>query len=115
MIKKREIQEPSDYLLEIMSAYKDRGHELVSLDQIKQVTMLLSDKGLPIYNFKDDGQALEKDLNKLNQDKNYLRCFFFNYELTDSGKEFIEGSIIPKAGNQRRIFYDTIDTIPFNS
>ena len=111
MIKKREIQEPSDYLLEIIGAYKDRGHDLVSLDQIKMVAMILSDKGLPIYDFKDDDHTLEKDLNMLNRDENYLRCYFFNYELTDSGKEFLKESIIPIAGNQRRIFYDTIDTI----
>jgi len=111
MIKKREIQEPSSYLLEIIRAYEDRGYELVSLDQIKMVALLLSNNGVPTYDFRDDGQALKRDLNMLNQDMNYLRCFFLDYELTDSGREFLEESVIPIAGNRRRIFYDTIDKI----
>ncbi|NOQ37934.1 hypothetical protein GQ472_03515 [archaeon] len=110
MIKKREIEEPSSYLLEIISAYEGRGHKTISLDKIRQTALALQDNGLQLYDNYND-RALERDLNMFHQDMNYLTCNDSRYSLTDSGKKFIDESIIPIADNKRRIFYDTIDEI----
>jgi len=109
MIKKREIQEPGSYLLEIINAYEGRGHETVSLDKIRQTALALQDNGLQLYNNYND-RELESNLNMFN-DMDYLACSDSRYSLTDSGRKFLDESIIPIADNKRRIFYDTIDEI----
>ncbi|MCK4926906.1 MAG: hypothetical protein KAS11_00430 [Candidatus Aenigmarchaeota archaeon] len=114
MIKKREIQESGSYLLEIISAYEGRGHETVSLDKIRQTALALQDNGLQLYNNYND-RELESKLNMFHHDMNYLTCSDSRYSLTDSGRKFLDESIIPIADNKRRIFYDTIDNIPSKS
>ena len=110
MIKKREIQESGSYLLEIINAYEGRGHETVSLDDIRKTALALQDNGLQLYNNYND-RGLERDLNMFHHDMNYLACSDSRYSLTDSGRKFLDESIMPIADNKRRIFYDTIDEI----
>ena len=114
MDSKKEIELPYDYLLKIISAYEDRGHEIVSQHQVKQIVLALEKNGLETFNDYNTNRALERELEMLtgNKDKiNYLRRPFSRYNLTDYGKKYLKTTIIPIAGNQRRIFYDTIDTI----
>lgn len=118
MDSKKEIESPYDYLLKIIGAYEDRGHEVISQHQVKQIVLALEKNGLETFNDYNTNWALERDKNLLSGRKNniyYLKRLISRYSLTDSGKEFLEESIIPIAGNKRRTFYDTIGKIPFKS
>ncbi len=130
MIKKIEIKLPSSYLLKIIGAYEDKGHETVSLDNIKETIRQLNKNGLHIYSSNNLGMLLlERGLNMHNSELYYLTCYNSHYSLTDSGKKFLEENVIPAEEyiivdgesprstgfSQRRIFYDTIDKIPFKS
>ena len=127
MDSKKEIELPYDYILKIIGAYEDRGHEVVSQYQVKQIVLALEKKGLETFDDYNTNWALERNLEILSgeRDKNllsgrknknyYLRRLISRYSLTDYGRKYLETTIIPIAGNERRIFYDTIGEIPFNS
>ena len=114
MDEKKEITLPCGYLMEIIRAYEDRGYKTVSLDDIKKTTTALHKNGLSIYKPNSFGSiSIDWDLDMYNHELYYLVCYKSNYSLTDLGREFLEESIIPIAGSQRRIFYETIGNIPF--
>ena len=113
MISKKEITLPCGYLMEIIRAYEDRGYKTVSLDDIKKTTTALHKNGLSIYKPNSFGSiSIDWDLDMYNRELYYLTCNDSRYSLTESGKELLEESIIPIAGNQRRIFYETVSDIP---
>ena len=111
MNERAEIQKPGDLLLHIINMYNTRGHDRVSEESLIKTIRDIENNEILIYGFSlyDIEYDFPSNLYEL-KEKGLLNEEHDYYSLTDSGKEYVEKTMIPL--KYRRGYYEIFGEIP---
>jgi len=111
MSERTEIHKRGDFLLHIINMYNTRGHKNVLEEALKKTIRDVENNEILIYGFSlyDIECDFSRYVSEL-KEEGLLNEEPFYCTLTDSGKEYVEKTMIPL--KSRRGYYEIFEKIP---
>ena len=111
MSERTEIYKSGDFLLHIINMYNTRGYKNVLKESLLNTLRDIENNEILIYGFSlsDIEYDFSNSISEL-KEEGLLNEKFSGYSLTDSGKEYVEKTMIPL--QSRRRYYEMFEKIP---